>query len=363
MRKSRFQPLCVIAATAIAVLCIPNASSVADEQSPPARERSIFVPFSDLHVLLQQQPKRVLLGREEYEDLLKKAKKTPETHAPQAALIVSADYAVTAASQRAEIRGVLAIDVLEDGLHALPLDLGSVGLENATLDKQNASIGRDAAGRLVLFVAGIGRHELTLDMVAPLETTAARQVLNFRLPRPAAAKLRLAVPGDVEVRRRGRRHQPHRRCRGQGDALRPAAPPGRHVDRHDAEQPSPAAESRGGRPQRADRRSHPGLRETLRHRVAGSSLPGRRSIQLRRARGVRDHGGDLSASGPLGRSPARRPQGARREAARADDRDRGAEDCERFARRRSSTVGKPRGWNRWTWSAACRFTDCWSRIV
>ena len=63
---------------------------------------------------------------------------------------------------------MLAIDVLEDGLHALPLDLGSIGLENATLDKQNASIGRDPAGRLVLFVAGIGRHELTLDMVAPL---------------------------------------------------------------------------------------------------------------------------------------------------------------------------------------------------
>ena len=193
--------LCMIAATVIAVLCIANASCCRRRAIPLLpRERAIYVPFSDLHVLLQQQPKRVLLGREEYEDLLKKAKKTPETHAPQAALIVSADYDVTAASQRAEIRGVLAIDVLEDGLHALPLDLGSIGLENATLDKQNASIGRDAAGRFVLFVEGIGRHELTLDMVAPLETTAARQVLNFRLPHPAAAKLRLAVPGDVEIK-------------------------------------------------------------------------------------------------------------------------------------------------------------------
>ena len=100
----------------------------------------------------------MLLSREEYADLLKKAKKTPETHAPQAAVIVSADYEVTAASQRATIHGVLAIDVLEDGLHALPLDIGSVGLENAKLDKQSASIGRDAAGQLVLFVTGVGRH-------------------------------------------------------------------------------------------------------------------------------------------------------------------------------------------------------------
>ncbi|MFZ1935523.1 MAG: DUF1559 domain-containing protein [Thermoguttaceae bacterium] len=192
--------LCTIAAAVVAVSCIANATCFAGEQSAPAPERSIYVPFSDLHVILQQQPKRVLLSREEYEDLLKKAKKTPETHAPQAALIVSANYEVTAVSQRAEIRGVLAIDVLESGLHALPLDLGGVGLQDATLDKRDASLGRDVAGRLVLFVEGIGRHELRLDMVAPLETTAARQVLTFRLPHPPAAKLRLAVSGDVEVK-------------------------------------------------------------------------------------------------------------------------------------------------------------------
>ena len=53
---------------------------------------------------------------------------------------------------------------------------------------------------LSLFVEGVGQHELTLDMVAPLEATAARQVLNFRLPRPAATKLRLTIPGDVEIK-------------------------------------------------------------------------------------------------------------------------------------------------------------------
>ena len=190
---------CLAATLAIAILAIVNANCRADDQ-PASCERSIYVPFSDLHVILQQQPKRVLLSREEYEDLLKRAKKTPETHAPQAALIVSADYEISAASQRAEIRGGLAIDVLEPGLHILPLDLGGVGLKNATLDRQDASLGRDATGRIVLFVEGVGRHELRLDMVAPLETTAARQVLNLRLPHPPAAKMRLAVAGDVEVK-------------------------------------------------------------------------------------------------------------------------------------------------------------------
>ena len=81
------------------------------------------------------------------------------------------------ALQRAEIQGTLSVDVLEDGLHALPLDIGGVGLQDAQLDNRSAAIGRDNAGRLVLFVEGLGRHELSLAMVAPLETTAARQVL------------------------------------------------------------------------------------------------------------------------------------------------------------------------------------------
>ena len=82
----------------------------------------------------------------------------------------------------------------------MPLDIGGVGLQNAQLDNRSAAIGRDNAGRLVLFVEGLGRHELSLALVAPLETTAARQVLNFRLPRAAATQLRLTAPGDVEIK-------------------------------------------------------------------------------------------------------------------------------------------------------------------
>ena len=178
------------------------ATSFADEAAPPAERaaREIYVPFSDLHVLLERQPKRVLLGRAEYDDLVKKAKRTPETHAPLPAAVIAADYGVTLGQENAEIHGLLTIEVLERGLHALPLDLGGVGLADAKLDGRDAPLGRDDAGQLVLFVEGLGRHELTLDMVARLDTTAARQVLSYRLPRPPAAKLRLTAPGDVEIK-------------------------------------------------------------------------------------------------------------------------------------------------------------------
>jgi len=52
----------------------------------------------------------------------------------------------------------------------------------------------------MLFVQGKGRHKLVLEMVAPLQTTAATQVLAFRIPSPPAARLSLVVPGDVEVK-------------------------------------------------------------------------------------------------------------------------------------------------------------------
>ena len=82
----------------------------------------------------------------------------------------------------------------------MPLELSGVGIRQATLDGDGAPLGFNAEGRLGLFAEGKGRHELALEMVAPLETTAARQVLSFKLPRPSSARMRLSVPGDVEVK-------------------------------------------------------------------------------------------------------------------------------------------------------------------
>lgn len=170
----------------------------AGEPRPLVRE--IFVPFADLDVLLENQPQRVLLSRSQYEALLAKAVKAPESRPPEAALLLSADYVATLEEERARLEGKLSIEVLDDGLQSLALDFSGVGLRRALLDGKPASLARLGDGRLVLLVEGKGRHELALELVAPLETTAARQVLSFRLPQPASARFRLTVPGDVEVR-------------------------------------------------------------------------------------------------------------------------------------------------------------------
>ena len=186
---------------ALALLCTaPWLSAAEKAPAQPEKIRELFVPFSQLNVLLENQPRRVLLSREEYDTLVQQAKKAPKKHAPQAAVLISADYDVSTDPQRARITGTLWVDVLEDGLHAVPLDLGGVGLLSAKLDGHDAPIGRADDGQLNLLVEGAGRHRLALDMVAPLETTAAQQVLNFRWPRSPVGRLQLTVPGDVEIK-------------------------------------------------------------------------------------------------------------------------------------------------------------------
>ncbi len=169
---------------------------------PPPLVREIYVPFGDLHVLLENDPKRVLLSRTQYEELLAKAAaRGPKPRAPQGALLAAAQYTVEAEPQRAVIRGALAVDVLEDGWQSLPLDFSGVALRKASLDDRPASIARLENGSLVLLVEGKGRHALALEIVAPIEAAAARQTLGFRLPQPAASRFQLSVPGDVELSR------------------------------------------------------------------------------------------------------------------------------------------------------------------
>lgn len=174
------------------------AAHAAPPNDKPIRE--IFVPFDDLNVLLQGDAERAFLTRAEYEDLIAKAKQSPVEHAPHELLLLSADYDTTIQQERASIRGQLWIEVLEAGLHAIPLDLSAVGIRTAMLDGEPASLGRNDQGQIIVFVEGIGHRQLELDLVTVLQTSAAQQSLQFTLPTPAATKLRVTVPGNVEVR-------------------------------------------------------------------------------------------------------------------------------------------------------------------
>jgi len=160
----------------------------------------LLVPFDDLHLLLESSPHRVLIPRDEFLRLSKRSERKSEAPPPESVMPVSGEYRIAVEQGRARIQGTLLVDVLKEGLHALPLGIGSVSLLDATLDGEPAPMGRDGGEHVTLFVEGTGRHTLELQAVAAVDTTAARQILRFHLPSPATARLHLTIPGDVEVR-------------------------------------------------------------------------------------------------------------------------------------------------------------------
>src|SRR5262249_20715561 len=138
--------------------------------------------------------------REEYEELVKAAKSKPQTPAPHKAALIAAQYEGQLADGRALIEGQLTIEVMEEGLFALPLDLAGVGIRSATLDGKPAPLFHSGQNQPTVLVQGKGLHKLELKLTAPLQTAAAQQTLQVTLPTQAATRLKLSVPGNVEVK-------------------------------------------------------------------------------------------------------------------------------------------------------------------
>jgi len=176
------------------------AGSGAKAAAPAGVTRELRVPADDLGMLLQNAADRVLLDRAAYEALCAQARRTAEELPPAAAVVGAAEYDIAVEQDRAIIKGGMTIEVLRAGLHAVRLDIAGMGLREAGIDGASAPVGRGDDGALVLFVEGPGVRRLEWSAVTPVRTSAAQQSMAFRLPESASSRLRIRVPGDVEVR-------------------------------------------------------------------------------------------------------------------------------------------------------------------
>ncbi len=59
-------------------------TAAAGRPQPPQRVREIFVPFDDLNVILESDVRRVFLTRDQYEQLLKQVRTSPDEKPPLA---------------------------------------------------------------------------------------------------------------------------------------------------------------------------------------------------------------------------------------------------------------------------------------
>ena len=198
---------CAVALSAALLAPMTPAAAQAPAVAAPAPpisaekpRRELYVPYADLHILLENQPRRVMLPRKQFDELLQQAEQAAKSRAPHSVLPLAAEYDGKIEDQRASIRAKLTIDALHEGLQVVPLDLGGVGVVSATIDGRPAALGRLPDGRVAAVVEGPKRRVLELELVSSFEITSAHQVLQLRLPRPPAARMQLVVPGDVELK-------------------------------------------------------------------------------------------------------------------------------------------------------------------
>ena len=138
---SRLLPIAASVAVSAAVAAGAEASPTGRPgNAPPPPERELLVPFDDLHLLLESSPHRVLIPRDEFLRLSKRSERKSEAPPPESVMPVSGEYRIAVEQGRARIQGTLLVDVLKEGLHALPLGIGSVSLLDATLDGEPAGI-------------------------------------------------------------------------------------------------------------------------------------------------------------------------------------------------------------------------------
>lgn len=162
--------------------------------------REILIPFEDLNVILASNVERVFMTRVEYKELLDRASQRPGARPPQDVALVSGRHQVDVGEGRATITSVFQVDVLDDGLQALPLALSEVAVQLALLDDKPASLVQDPQQGVLLLVEGKGSHTLKLELLAPMQISAAQQTLQGILPHAAAGQFLLNVPGNVEIK-------------------------------------------------------------------------------------------------------------------------------------------------------------------
>ncbi len=188
-----------LACLTVIVATLTNVSiSVADDEDE-VKLRELFVPRAELPLLLEHYPRRVFMTREQFEGLRLNSKVSVPLPIPRSVIASEGNFQIVLREGRAAIQSTLTLESLEDGVHAVPLVFGGMGMQKATLDSTSAAMARGDRGEVLLLVSGRGTHRFEATMTAPVSTSAAIQTLHLQFPETGSSTISLTVPGNVEI--------------------------------------------------------------------------------------------------------------------------------------------------------------------
>ncbi len=191
--------------------------SVESGESPSIR-REVFVPLADLQAVLESQKRGVLLSRDDYEALLKKAQVKNNSPTPPVHQVITSGTAV------ATIEGTVLVINLKLELEQLTPGwvewkipgLERLSIDSARLDGEPAALYRPAleiqpmvktqqksvrlpAPPLQLLTNEVGTHHLELQLTTPLVNAGSDQVAAFVLPPVPAGEIVVTVPPKKQL--------------------------------------------------------------------------------------------------------------------------------------------------------------------
>lgn len=161
-------------------------------------EHIVYVPYSKLEEVFENDKGNVLLSFEEYQRLWNAVRALQPSTAkpPVPAILTRVEYDGRAETDSVRLTARLLVDSLVEDWVKLPVkfpDAAVASVEGATLAAQQP-------GEYLLIVHGKRLHEVTLQLSVPLTDTPEGKALTLRGPVAASTQLKLTLPGkDLAV--------------------------------------------------------------------------------------------------------------------------------------------------------------------
>ena len=177
----------------------------ADEPAVP--QRRVYVPLTDLDVLFDRDQQGVLLTAEEFQKLSELAR-AATANRPKAPGVPLAWTTANTTAQALDDQLLLTVraelEQFQPGWQQVSIPLARTAIEQAKLDGEPALVARGDDGSLLLFIDGLGKHTLELQLSTELAAVGADRVAAFGLLAAPAGKLSLTIPAGKRLQIAGR---------------------------------------------------------------------------------------------------------------------------------------------------------------
>lgn len=191
-----------LAAIAVGQQAVSPPNSPAAPAESPAREQTIYIPYTKLRQVFEKEGRGVFVPYDEFQRLWKAARdaaqKTPEVQPPIAAVIAEIDSQAAASRDVMTVKAKLQIEVLAEGWHYVHLRLNDAAIQSATIsDKPARLIFEEGKGYWVL-VEKTGKEPEKIELVLQYSKAFSKQPgtnrVEFAAPQAPINRWQIKIP-------------------------------------------------------------------------------------------------------------------------------------------------------------------------